>query len=207
MVTVRQKPDFSLERAAWAAGDVPVAGVDEVGRGPWAGPVVACAVVLDPDRVPEGLDDSKKLSAARREALFEAICATAEVSLAFAPPARIDGHNIRQATLWALARACAGLPRAPRLLLVDGNDLPPVPCAARTIIGGDAIVASIAAASIVAKVTRDRLMASLGLAHPGYGFERHMGYGTPEHQTALAELGVCRHHRKTFAPVRARLGV
>ncbi|MCS0494266.1 ribonuclease HII [Ancylobacter sp. MQZ15Z-1] len=204
MTIIRQKPDFTHEAAAWLAGDVPVAGVDEVGRGPWAGPVVACAVVLDRDRVPEGLDDSKKLKAAQREALFEEICATAEVSLAFAPPARIDGDNIRQATLWALARAAAGLPRAPRLLLVDGNDLPPVACAARAIIGGDALVASIAAASIVAKVTRDRLMASLGLAHPGYGFERHMGYGTPEHAEALAALGTCRHHRTSFAPVRAR---
>ncbi|WP_281502901.1 ribonuclease HII [Ancylobacter crimeensis] len=187
------------------AGDVPVAGADEVGRGPWAGPVVAAAVILDPDRVPNGLDDSKKLTAPQREALFDVICATAEVSVAFAPPARIDGHNIRQATLWALSRATAGLPRRPRLLLVDGNDLPPVSCVARAIIGGDGLVASIAAASIVAKVTRDRLMASLGLAHPGYGFERHMGYGTPEHQQALETLGVCRHHRTSFAPIRARL--
>lgn len=205
MAAARQKPDFSLERAALKAGEAPVAGVDEVGRGPWAGPVVACAVVLDPRRVPKGLDDSKRLAAARREALFDEICATAEVSLAFAPPSRIDGHNIRQATLWALAQAVAGLPCRPRLVLVDGNDLPPLACAGRTIIGGDALVASIAAASIVAKVTRDRLMASLGLAHPGYGFERHMGYGTPEHQAALARLGVCRHHRTSFAPVRARL--
>lgn len=207
MAAPRQKPDFSLERSAHKAGDVPVAGVDEVGRGPWAGPVVACAVVLDPARVPEGLDDSKRLSALQRERLFDLICATAEVSLAFAPPARIDGQNIRQATLWALARAVAGLPCAPRLVLVDGNDLPPVPCAARTIIGGDGLVASIAAASIVAKVTRDRLMAALGAAHPGYGFERHMGYGTPEHAQALAALGACRHHRTSFAPVRARLAL
>lgn len=201
----RCKPDFSHERAAWAAGEVPVAGADEVGRGPLAGPVVACAVVLDPERVPEGLDDSKRLTLAQREALFDVICATAEVSLAFAPPVRIDTHNIRQATLWALARATAGLPRRPRLVLVDGNDIPPVKCAARAIIGGDGLVASIAAASIVAKVTRDRLMASLGVAHPGYGFERHMGYGTPEHQAALASLGVCRHHRTSFAPIRARM--
>lgn len=205
MRPARQKPDFSQEQAAWAAGDVPVAGADEVGRGPWAGPVVACAVVLDPSCVPNGLNDSKKLSAAQREALFEIICTTAEVSLAFASPARIDVHNIRQATLWALARAAAGLPRPPRLLLVDGRDVPRVNCAARAIIGGDGLVASIAAASIVAKVTRDRMMASLGLAHPGYGFERHMGYGTPEHAAALAELGVCRHHRTSFAPIRARL--
>ncbi|GLK74199.1 ribonuclease HII [Ancylobacter dichloromethanicus] len=207
MAEARLKPDFSRERAAHRAGEVPVAGVDEVGRGPWAGPVVACAVVLDPARVPEGLDDSKRLSAVQREKLFEAICATAEVSLAFAPPTRIDGHNIRQATLWALARAVAGLPCAPRLVLVDGNDLPPLACTARTIIGGDGLVASIAAASIVAKVTRDRLMASLGAAHPGYGFERHMGYGTPEHAQALAALGACRHHRASFAPVRARLAM
>ncbi|WP_343210884.1 ribonuclease HII [Ancylobacter lacus] len=203
----RTRPDFSHEQAAWQAGEVPVAGADEVGRGPWAGPVVAAAVVLDPARVPEGLDDSKKLSAAQREALFDRICATAEVAVAFAPPARIDGHDIRQATLWALARATQALACRPRLLLVDGRDVPPVSCAARAIIGGDGLVASIAAASIVAKVTRDRLMAALGSAHPGYGFERHMGYGTPEHQQALEALGVCRHHRTSFAPIRARLAV
>ncbi|MBS7542085.1 ribonuclease HII [Ancylobacter oerskovii] len=202
---VRSGPDFAHEQAAWMAGEVPVAGADEVGRGPWAGPVVAAAVILDPERVPDGLDDSKKLTAARREALYEIICETAEVSVAFAPPARIDATNIRQATLWALARAAAGLPRAPRLLLVDGNDLPAVGCAARAIIGGDGLVASIAAASIVAKVTRDRLMGELGRLNPGYGFERHMGYGTPEHGAALERLGVCRHHRTSFAPIRLRL--
>ncbi|MCJ8143750.1 ribonuclease HII [Ancylobacter sp. A5.8] len=201
----RRWPDFATERTALAAGEMPVAGADEVGRGPWAGPVVAAAVILDPERVPEGLDDSKKLSASRREALFEIICASAEVSLAFAPPARIDATDIRQATLWALARACAGLPRAPRLLLVDGRDVPPVACAARAIIGGDGLVASIAAASIVAKVTRDRLMGELGRQHPGYGFERHMGYGTAEHAAALEALGACIHHRVSFAPIRARL--
>ncbi|MFK8252535.1 ribonuclease HII [Ancylobacter terrae] len=201
----RSWPSLEHERAAWACGEVPVAGADEVGRGPWAGPVVAAAVILDPARVPEGLDDSKKLSAGRREELFAEICSVAEVSVAFAPPSRIDGYDIRKATLWAIARATAGLPRAPRLLLVDGRDVPPVGCSARAIIGGDGLVASIAAASIVAKVTRDRLMASLGGAFPGYGFERHMGYGTPEHADALARLGVCRHHRASFAPVRARL--
>ena len=205
MVIKRAGPDFAHEAEAWANGEVPVAGADEVGRGPWAGPVVACAVVLDPAHVPEGLADSKKLNAAQREKLFEIICATAEVSLAFAPPARIDTINIRQATLWALSRAVAGLPRAPKLVLVDGNDPPPVNCRAQAIVGGDNLVASIAAASIVAKVTRDRLMISLGAAHPGYGFERHMGYGTPEHAEALAQLGACRHHRTSFAPVRARL--
>jgi ribonuclease HII len=202
---VRQGLDFNYEREALAAGDAPIAGADEVGRGPWAGPVVAAAVILDPERVPGGLDDSKKLTAPEREALFDIICATAEVAVAFAPPSRIDVHDIRKATLWAIARATASLPRRPRLLLVDGRDLPEVTCSARAIIGGDGLIASIAAASIVAKVTRDRLMASLGLAHPGYGFERHMGYGTPEHAEALARLGACRHHRTSFAPVRARL--
>lgn len=198
-------PDFSFERQAMASGDVPVAGADEVGRGPWAGPVVAAAVILDPERVPHGLNDSKKLKAARREELYEIICATAQVSIAFAPPARIDATNIREATLWALARACEGLPRAPRLLLVDGRDVPKVGCASRAIIGGDGLVASIAAASIVAKVTRDRLMVELGRAHPGYGFESHMGYGTAQHSAALENLGVCRHHRRSFAPIRERL--
>ncbi|QIB35036.1 ribonuclease HII [Ancylobacter pratisalsi] len=207
MAIARQRPDFTHEATAWRAGDIPVAGADEVGRGPWAGPVVACAVVLDPARVPVGLDDSKKLKADKRERLFDEICATAEVSLAFAPPARIDGHDIRKATLWALAQAAAGLARPPRLLLVDGRDVPVVACATRAIIGGDGLVASIAAASIVAKVTRDRLMKQLGLAHPGYGFERHMGYGTREHAEALAELGACRHHRTSFAPVRVRLAL
>ncbi|WP_081853023.1 ribonuclease HII [Bosea sp. 117] len=204
-VAARQWPDFSQERAALRRGEAPVAGADEVGRGPWAGPVVAAAVILDPKRVPSGLDDSKKLTPRQREELFDVICATAEVAVAFAPPSRIDAHDIRQATLWALARATQALPRAPRLLLVDGNDLPPVACAARAIVGGDGLVASIAAASIVAKVTRDRLMVTLGLTHPGYGFERHMGYGTREHADALARLGVCRHHRASFAPIRARL--
>lgn len=202
MAEPRQKPDFSREYEAHRAGEVPVAGVDEVGRGPWAGPVVACAVVLDPARVPVGLDDSKRLSAAQRERLFEEICASADVSLAFAPPLRIDGHNIRQATLWALARAVAGLPCAPRLVLVDGNDLPPVPCAARTIIGGDGLVASIAAASIVAKVTRDRMMARLCKRYPAYGFSGHVGYGTPQHRKAIAAHGPCPEHRYSFAPVK-----
>ncbi|GGF60864.1 ribonuclease HII [Azorhizobium oxalatiphilum] len=195
---------FKRERAAYKNGFTPVAGADEAGRGPLAGPVVAAAVVLDPKRIPVGLDDSKKLSAARREALFEEIYATAEVSVTLAPPARIDRDNIRQATLWALANAVHGLPSAPQLVFVDGNDRPPMPCEVEMVIGGDALVASIAAASIVAKVTRDRLMTSLGAAFPGYGFERHMGYGTAEHGSALRRLGPCRHHRTSFAPVRAQ---
>ncbi|MEP9355952.1 ribonuclease HII [Xanthobacter sp. KR7-65] len=194
--------DFSRERDLLAAGHLPVAGADEVGRGPLAGPVVAAAVVLDPERVPQGLDDSKKLTRARREALYLEICATAEVAVTMAPPTRIDRDNIRQATLWALAQAVKALPCRPAFLLVDGNDPPQVPCRVEAVVGGDALVASIAAASIVAKVVRDRLMAGVGAAFPAYGFERHMGYGTPEHGAALRTHGPCLHHRRSFAPVR-----
>lgn len=193
---------FELEAARYAAGLRPIAGADEAGRGPLAGPVVAAAVILDPQRVPRGLDDSKKLTAVRREALFAEICATAEVAVSLAPPARIDRDNIRQACLWALSSAVRSLPRAPALVFVDGNDPPPVSCALEMVVGGDGLIASIAAASIVAKVTRDRLMAGLGSAFPAYGFERHMGYGTRAHGDALRTHGPCRHHRATFAPVR-----
>lgn len=194
--------DFARERGLYAKGHTPVAGADEVGRGPLAGPVVAAAVVLDPARVPQGLDDSKRLTRAKREALYLEICATAEVAVAMAPPERIDRDNIRQATLWALAQAVRGLPCRPAFLLVDGNDPPKVPCAVEAIIGGDGLIASIAAASIVAKVVRDRLMAGVGAAFPAYGFERHMGYATAEHSTALVTHGPCLHHRRSFAPVR-----
>ena len=183
-----------------------VAGCDEAGRGPLAGPVVAAAVILDHKRIPKGLDDSKKLTPERREVLYEKICATAQVAVAFAPPARIDCHNIRQASLWALARAVAALPVKPQLVFVDGCDRIPVSCECKAVIGGAGIVASIASASIVAKVTRDRLMMQLGLAHPGYGFERHMGYSVPEHIDALGRLGPTVHHRRTFAPVALALG-
>ena len=201
-----QRPTFARERAAMRRGIVPVAGCDEAGRGPLAGPVVAAAVILDPRRVPRGLDDSKRLPPERREALYERICASAQVAIAFAPPARIDCHNIRQASLWALARAVAALPMKPGLVYVDGCDRIAVSCECKAVIGGDGLVASIAAASIVAKVTRDRLMGCLGAAHPGYGFERHMGYSVPEHFEALSRLGPCVHHRRKFAPVAALLG-
>jgi ribonuclease HII len=190
-----------MKRGVW-----PVAGCDEAGRGPLAGPVVAAAVILDPKRVPRGLDDSKKLNPAMREKLYARICASAHVAVAFAPPARIDRDNILQASLWALARAVAALPIRPQLVLVDGRDRIVTPCDCEAVVHGDAIVASIAAASIVAKVTRDRLMARLGLAHPGYGFERHMGYSVPEHFHALMRLGPTIHHRRSFAPVAAHYG-
>lgn len=197
------RPTFERERRAHRRGLWPVAGCDEAGRGPLAGPVVAAAVILDPRRIPRGLDDSKKLTAQRRAVLFERICAVAEVGVAMASPARIDRDNIRQASLWALSRAVRGLPVAPRLVFVDGCDRIDVACDCEAVVSGDALVLSIAAASIVAKVTRDRLMERVGAAHPGYGFERHMGYSVPEHQRALAALGATPHHRRSFAPVRA----
>lgn len=197
-------PTFRRERAALKRGIWPVAGCDEAGRGPLAGPVVAAAVILDPECVPPGLDDSKKLDRATRERLYDEICLSAEVAIAFAPPARIDRDNILRASLWALARAVASLPVRPQLVLVDGRDRINVPCDCEAVVRGDALVASIAAASIVAKVMRDRLMARLALAHPGYGFERNMGYGVPAHCEALVRLGPTIHHRRSFAPVAAR---
>jgi ribonuclease HII len=200
------RPTFRRERAAIKRGVWPVAGCDEAGRGPLAGPVVAAAVVLDPKRVPRGLDDSKKLDPETREKLHAKICASAEVAVAIAPPWRIDRDNILRASLWALARAVACLPVKPQLVFVDGRDRIDAGCDCQAVISGDAILASIAAASIVAKVTRDRLMTRLGLLYPGYGFEHHKGYSVPEHFNALARLGPTIHHRRSFAPVAAAYG-
>jgi ribonuclease HII len=200
------RPTFRRERAAINRGLWPVAGCDEAGRGPLAGPVVAAAVVLDPKRIPRGLNDSKKLTAEERERLYGRICASAEVAVAFGSTARIDRDNILQASLWALARAVRALPVRPRLVFVDGRDKIDAGCDCQAVIDGDALVLSIAAASIVAKVTRDRLMVRLGAAHPGYGFERHMGYSVPEHFNALDRLGPTIHHRRSFAPVAALYG-
>jgi ribonuclease HII len=199
------RPTFRRERRALNKGILPVAGCDEAGRGPLAGPVVAAAVILDPKHIPRGLNDSKKLDAAVREKLYEKICATAQVSVAFGAVARIDRDNILRASLWALARAVKALPVAPRLVFVDGNMKIDCGCDCEAVVSGDALVLSVAAASIVAKVTRDRLMVRLGLEHPGYGFERHMGYSVPEHFAALARLGPTIHHRRSFAPVAAKL--
>src|SRR5438094_5868309 len=196
------RPTFRRERSALKRGIWPVAGCDEAGRGPLAGPVVAAAVILDPQCVPRGLDDSKKLDRETREKLYAKICACAEVAVAMAPPARIDRDNILRASLWALARAVAALPVRPKLVFVDGRDRIDAACDCEAVIRGDAIVASIAAASIVAKVTRDRLMTRLALDHPGYGFERHKGYAVPEHIAALTRLGPTIHHRRSFAPIR-----
>lgn len=196
-------PSFRRERALLKQGVWPVAGCDEAGRGPLAGPVVAAAVVLDPKRIPKGLDDSKRLTAEQREELFEKICRTSAFAVAFASPARIDRDNILRASLWALARAVHALPEAPKHVFVDGRDRIDVPCNCDAVIGGDGLVMSIAAASIVAKVTRDRLMCALAQDCPGYGFEQHKGYAVPEHLAALDRLGPSVHHRSLFAPVVA----
>ncbi len=181
-----------------------VCGIDEAGRGPWAGPVVAAAVVLDPKCIPDGLNDSKKLSEARRAALFEPIMASARVGIGIAEVDRIDRDNILQATLWAMAQALDQIGGV-ALALVDGNRAPALPCPVQNIIEGDAKSLSIAAASIIAKVTRDRIMVGHDQAYPGYGFARHKGYGTALHQEALRRHGVTPLHRTSFAPIAALL--
>ncbi|NTE85531.1 ribonuclease HII [Agrobacterium rubi] len=196
-------PDFSLELEAQKRGEWPVAGTDEAGRGPLAGPVVAAAVILDPDNIPDGLNDSKKLSKARRECLFEKILATSIVSIASSGPVLIDRMNILRASLDAMRRAVLGLQSAPALVLADGRDIPPgIPCLGKAVIKGDARSVSIAAASIVAKVTRDRMMEKAGAIHPAYGFEAHVGYGTPTHLRAIEANGPCPLHRMSFRPMR-----
>jgi ribonuclease HII len=198
------RPTFRRERRALNAGIFPVAGCDEAGRGPLAGPVVSAAVILDPNRIPRGLNDSKKLDAEARENLYGKICATAMVSVVFASVDRIDRDNILRASLWASARAVKALPERPKLVFMDGHMKIDCGCDCEAVVSGDALVLSVAAASIVAKVTRDRYMARLAEAYPGYGFERHMGYSVPEHFRALNELGPTPHHRRSFAPVAAR---
>jgi ribonuclease HII len=196
-------PSFRRERALIKRGVWPVAGCDEAGRGPLAGPVVAAAVVLDPKRIPKGIDDSKRLTPERREELFEQICKTASFAVAFASPARIDRDNILRASLWALKCAVHALPEMPKHVFVDGRDRLDTECNCDAVIGGDGLVMSIAAASIIAKVSRDRLMCKLAQDCPGYGFEQHKGYGVPEHLEALDRLGPSVHHRRFFAPVIA----
>jgi ribonuclease HII len=200
-----ERPDFSFETKARRDGLWPVAGMDEAGRGPLAGPVVAAAVVLDPDNIPEGLDDSKRLNAQQREALFSNILGSAlGVSMASISAEGIDASNILKASLEAMRRALCGLPLPPKLALADGRDVPPgLPCAGRALVRGDQRSQSIAAASIVAKVLRDRMMADCGNHHDHYGFEVHMGYATVRHRTALQTHGpIKRLHRFSFAPLR-----
>jgi len=200
----RRQADFSLEAALMENGFSRIAGVDEAGRGPLAGPVVAAAVVLDADAIPSGLADSKVLSAAARERLYDAICASADLAIAFASAATIDRINIRMASLDAMRRAVLGLGMAADAALIDGRDVPAgLTLRADAVIGGDARSLSVAAASIIAKVTRDRLMGRCDPVFAGYGLAAHKGYPTAAHRQALTRLGPTRLHRKTFAPVKA----
>lgn len=198
-------PHFDFERAAFARGFPCVAGVDEAGRGPWAGPVVAAAVILDPDALPLGVNDSKKLPPEKREELYDVILSVAEVGVGIIDVAVIDRDNILQATYAAMIQAVSALKRLPLLALIDGNRAPKLACLTETIIEGDGKCLSIAAASIVAKVTRDRMMVDLDRQYPGYGFAQHKGYGTPDHQAALSRLGPTAHHRRSFEPIRILL--
>lgn len=195
-------PNYAFEAALAAHGKHSIAGIDEAGRGPLAGPVVAAAVILDTDNIPCGLNDSKRLTKQRRGQLFIEITATARVAWSSATVAEIDAMNILQATFLAMGKAVAMLGKKPDACLIDGRD---VPLALRhgghAIIGGDARSLSIAAASIIAKVVRDAMMQQADNAWPGYGFGRHCGYGTPAHFAALQALGPCPLHRRSFAPV------
>jgi ribonuclease HII len=195
-------PDDSLEQEARAQGYLRIAGVDEVGRGPLAGPVTAAAVILDPATIPAGLNDSKKLTARARAALSETLHAQAEVSIAHATVAEIDEINILRASHLAMERAVAALDPPPDYLLIDGNLLPRgLSIPALAVVKGDARSVSISAASIVAKMCRDTLMVDLAQQHPGYGWETNMGYPSKCHRQALQELGVTPHHRRSFKPV------
>ena len=200
-------PTFELEAAELQLHGGPVAGVDEAGRGPLAGPVVAAAVILDPEAIPDGINDSKVLDEETREILYVRIRATAMVGVGIADVTRIDRDNILGATLAGMSQAVAAISVVTMLVAVDGNRAPQLDCPSRTVVKGDARCLSIAAASIIAKVTRDRLMVSLGTKLPGYGFERHKGYGTPEHHDAIRRLGVTPHHRRSFRAVQLALGL
>lgn len=196
------QPDFSFETAAATRGFTHIAGVDEVGRGPLAGPVVAAAVVLDPTRIPPGLNDSKKLTATRRDALYDQILRDADVAIAMATVEEIDTHNILRASHIAMLRAVEGLAQTPDHLLIDGNLIPRgTAISAEAVVKGDARSLSISAASVVAKVWRDRHMVDLAQQYPGYGWDKNAGYPTAAHKSALISLGVTPHHRRSFKPV------
>jgi ribonuclease HII len=204
--TRKSLPSYDLEAEMMDLHRLPVAGIDEAGRGPWAGPVVVAAVILNPDRIPEGLKDSKLLTANAREDRYGEIVATACVAIAIGQVRRIDRDNILQASLWGMRVAFRGLQVPAAAALIDGNMVPKrFPGKARAVIGGDGISVSVAAASIVAKVTRDRIMVKLSRRYRRYGWENNKGYGTPEHARALEKHGVCTHHRRSFSPIERAL--
>ena len=198
-------PDFSVEDSVRSKGHFFIAGVDEAGRGPWAGPVVAGAVILKADklipRLRSGLDDSKKLTARKRQMLFEMLPTCASIGVGIADVNEIDRLNILEASFLAMARAISDLPQKPGYVIVDGNKVPDLPYPGEYVVKGDSRSLSIAAASIVAKVTRDNIMVNLAKTFTGYGWERNAGYGTQEHKMALERLGVTENHRKSYAPI------
>jgi ribonuclease HII len=201
-------PCFDFEAAMMDEYQGPVAGIDEAGRGPWAGPVVVAAVILDPGRIPDGLNDSKLMTPDARADRYEAIMATAIVSVVIGHVRRIDRDNILQASLWGMRAAYRGLGVPAGCALIDGNIIPRrFPCRARAIVGGDGLSLSVAAASIVAKVTRDRLMVKLARRYRRYAWESNKGYGTPEHAAAIEKHGVCTHHRRSFSPIERALRI
>jgi len=196
-------PTFQMEADLYEQGLNPVCGIDEAGRGPWSGPVVAAAVILDTDNIPDGINDSKKLSPARRNELFNIIHQTSHVGIGIVDVSDIDRLNILQATFLAMRKAVASLKFAPAVALIDGTGKPALSCEMRTLIKGDQRSLSIAAASIIAKVTRDRIMENLAVQFPHYGWERNKGYGTKAHRAGLASHGVSKHHRTSFKPIQA----
>ena len=203
---IRTQPSFDLEAELMDKYQGPVIGIDEAGRGPWAGPVVVAAVILNPDRIPEGLNDSKLLTPETREDRYAEIVATACVSVIIGNVRRIDRDNILQASLWGMRAAYRGLGVPAASALIDGNIVPRrFPCRASAVVGGDGLSLSVAAASIVAKVTRDRLMVKLSRRYRRYGWESNKGYGTPEHARAIKQHGVCTHHRRSFSPIEQAL--
>jgi len=201
-------PTFDFEAEMMDLHGLPVAGIDEAGRGPWAGPVVVAAVILNPDHIPEGINDSKMLTPEVREVLYTEIVATSCVSISIGQVKRIDRINILQASLWGMRAAFRGLEVPQAAALIDGNLVPKrFPGKARAIVSGDALSLSVAAASIIAKVTRDRIMVKLARRYRRYGWESNKGYGTPEHARAVKKHGVCTHHRRSFAPVERALRI
>ncbi|MBX9707514.1 MAG: ribonuclease HII [Caulobacteraceae bacterium] len=199
-------PTLTLETLLSQKVGGPVCGVDEAGRGPWAGPVTAAAVILSPDRLPEGINDSKALTAKRRDALESEIKANAIAwGVGFASVEEIDALNVLHATGLAMCRAIEAMTVQPVAALVDGNYRFKLPCEVETVVGGDGLSLSIAAASILAKTARDRLMIEMDAVYPGYGFAGHKGYNAPVHQEALRKLGPCPIHRRSWAPIRALL--